>query len=398
MKFVRPRILFVTPHCPCGQSYGGRIRAFNIGKLLQRVGEVSLVLVPPDSIPQEEVELTKKYFDLRGIFPQRTIPRRLVDRFRMEVDPTFWGVRNQIISEEDRKLFCRLYQDHDLVWFHTVRPPDALKAYYWKKSVLDVDDLQSHFYSTFASTTPSFLRTLLDLRMQCLWRRREKRFLDRFSILCVCSMPDKNLFENDERVYVVSNGYELTETSDRRHAVRRRGNRIGFIGLFDYLPNREGVSWFINEVWPIVKKALPDTKLRLVGKGTDDGSYDMDIDGLGWIPDVESEMDSWSAMIVPIRHGSGTRIKIAEAFARRCPVVSTHLGAYGYDLKNGREAILADTPSEFAQGCIELMKSSTLRETLSTNAFQKYNGCLTWEAQRDAVAKAVCHCLDLQRA
>jgi glycosyltransferase involved in cell wall biosynthesis len=357
-----------------------------------------LVLVPSDSIPEEDLELTKQSFEIRGIFPQIEVPRYWVDRFRVELDPTFGGFRRQIVSEEDGRRFCRLYQDHDLVWFHTARPPDVLDTYRWKKSVLDVDDFQSQVYSTHAAIAPSFCRMLLDLRMKHLWQRREKHFLERFDSVCVCSTQDKKLMNDDERVYVVGNGYEIAVPAARQMAVRTVENRIGFIGLLDYMPNREGICWFIKKVWPIVKKTLPSARLRLVGKGTDDGisSWGIDIDGLGWIADVGSEVDSWSAMIVPIRHGGGTRIKIAEAFARRCPVISTHLGAYGYGLENRREAILAGNPSEFAQGCIDLMRNSALRETLSGNAYQKYLCCWTWEAQADTVAKAVRHSLDLQ--
>lgn len=398
MISTRPRILYVTTNCPCGPSFGGRIRAYNVGRLLQRIGHVSLVLTPSTAIPQEDLELTEQSFEIRGIFPLNMFRKNLLDRFRMELDPTYSGIRGQRISEENRKLFNLLYQEHDLVWFHTVRPPDAFNTYSWRKSVLDIDDLQSQVYATEAAVAPSVFRRLLDLRMKYLWRRREKHFLDRFNIVCICSNQDRKLFNDDERSYVVGNGYELTEPTARKNTTLPVGNRIGFIGLLDYMPNLQGISWFIKSVWPIVKKNVPDARLRLIGKNTDGeiSSHGVDIDGLGWVADAGNEIDSWSAMIVPIQQGGGTRIKIAEAFARRCPVISTHLGAYGYNLENGKEAILTDDPSDFAQACIDLMRNPGHRESMTESAFQKYLRYHTWEAQAAAIAKAVKHCLDLQ--
>ena len=64
-----------------------------------------------------------------------------------------------------------------------------------------------------------------------------------------------------------------------------------------------------------------------------------DVDALGYVADAASEMATWSAMIIPVRLGGGTRVKIADAFSRKCPVVSTRLGAYGYDVQTGRELI-----------------------------------------------------------
>jgi glycosyltransferase involved in cell wall biosynthesis len=172
--------------------------------------------------------------------------------------------------------------------------------------------------------------------------------------------------------------------------------RIGFIGLLDYEPNLQGIQWFIKSVWPMVKKNIPGARLRLVGQysGCETIACGTDIDHLGWVADIGSEIDSWSAMIVPIQQGGGSRIKIAEAIARRCPVISTSIGAYGYDLINRREAILADDPFDFATACIDTINSAALRETITECAFRKYSDNCTWEAQADTVAKAVFHCLN----
>jgi glycosyltransferase involved in cell wall biosynthesis len=392
----RPRILYVTSHCPSGPAYGARIRAFNIGKLLQRIGDVSLLLVTSDLFPDEDIEQAKQHFRLQAIIPIKVTSQTIKDRLRRELDPTFFGINNQTVSDEDRNRILRFWQEHDLIWFQTVKLPDLFRVFRWEKSILDVDDFQSQLYATRARIAPSMLRRFLDLRMMQLWRRRERLFLKRFSVLCVCSNGDQNFIDNKERTYVVRNGYDIPDAACKKRLIDLARPRLGFIGLLDYKPNWQGISWFIKSVWPIVKKSIPDARLRLVGKysGGELSSHGTDIDYLGWVADVGSEIDSWSAMIVPIQQGSGTRIKIAEGLARRCPVISTSLGAYGYDMINEREAILVDHPSDFAKACIDVINSASIRESLAEYAYQKYSNYWTWEAQADAVTAAVFHCLN----
>src|SRR5207248_2505937 len=81
---------------------------------------------------------------------------------------------------------------------------------------------------------------------------------------------------------------------------------------------------------------------------------------------------TWSIMIVPIRVGGGTRIKVLEAFARRCPVVATSLGAFGYELHDGDELFLADDPKLFASRCIELIQSPELGEAIADRAHRRF--------------------------
>jgi glycosyltransferase involved in cell wall biosynthesis len=132
----------------------------------------------------------------------------------------------------------------------------------------------------------------------------------------------------------------------------------------------------------LIKRDVPDARLRLVGKNTDGALRPNapDIEALGYLTDPVDEIATWSAMIVPINHGAGTRIKIADAFSRKCPVVSTHLGAYGYDVQNGRELLLADDPRQFAAACVALMRDRSAGEAISERAYKAFLKKWTWDA------------------
>jgi glycosyltransferase involved in cell wall biosynthesis len=98
-------------------------------------------------------------------------------------------------------------------------------------------------------------------------------------------------------------------------------------------------------------------------------------------------------MIVPIKVGSGTRVKVAEGFARRCPVVATSIGAFGYDVENGRELLLADRADDFALACIKLLRNPELGEALSERAHKCFLERWTWDSFASTVGKAIQECL-----
>jgi glycosyltransferase involved in cell wall biosynthesis len=161
------------------------------------------------------------------------------------------------------------------------------------------------------------------------------------------------------------------------------------------MPNEDGGKWFIRDVWPIIKREFPHVQLRLVGLGSEGYLTKLgpDITGMGWLADPGGEIASWSAMIVPIKAGAGTRVKVAEGFARRCPVVATTIGAFGYDVENGREVLLADRADDFASACIRLLRNPELGEALSERAHKRFLERWTWDSFESTVGKVVQECL-----
>jgi len=120
---------------------------------------------------------------------------------------------------------------------------------------------------------------------------------------------------------------------------------------------------------------------------------DPNIVGLSWLEDPGEEIATWSAMIVPIRVGGGTRVKVAEAFARKCPVVATTIGAFGYDVHNGEEMLLADRADDFASACLSLLRDRELGQALSERAYQRFLERWTWDSFESTVGAAVQQCL-----
>ncbi len=148
-----------------------------------------------------------------------------------------------------------------------------------------------------------------------------------------------------------------------------------FQATFDYEPNIDGARWLTTEVAPLIRREIPGARIRLVGHVTATvAAFDHppELSVIGQVPSMEPELARADLVVVPIRFGSGTRLKILEAFAHRVPVVSTSIGAEGLGAEDGVHLLIADSPAEFAAACRRLCSTPPLRRRLVDAAEQLY--------------------------
>lgn len=157
----------------------------------------------------------------------------------------------------------------------------------------------------------------------------------------------------------VPNGVELTEQGAGRE---RAASRLLFVGNLSYQPNVDGIAWFIRYVWPRLRAEIPSVELVVAGSDPADPVRELcAAPGITLIanpPDLAPLYARATASIVPLRLGSGSRIKILEAGARGVPVVSTRKGCEGIDLDADRDLFVADADAEsFAQACLSCLEN-----------------------------------------
>ena len=119
---------------------------------------------------------------------------------------------------------------------------------------------------------------------------------------------------------------------------------------------------------------------------------DAGVTGLGYVEDPGSEIATWSAFIVPLRLGAGTRVKIAESFARGCATVSTSLGAFGYPVQHDKEILIANTAADFVEGCRSLLTDPARRDRIGRAGRDFFLANLSWDAIEPAVRATVESC------
>jgi glycosyltransferase involved in cell wall biosynthesis len=382
------KILCLTSHDLNAPDYGAVLRARNVFRLLSRIGEVRVVLagryenaIKKAVSPQAGFELLDRIY-----FPP-TQKRPLADRLRHELDSRFLNLEWRQAAASHRERLQNLIAGHDLVWIHDLAVANGFSIWRWPKTILDMDDVPSSFHRSHFGRACGPREKFLACREMLLWRRHEKHLAKRFDAICVCSAPDRLKLGGSKNVFVLPNGFVAPEKEPRRNPVVPP--QIGFVGTFKYRPNEQGVKWFIEKVWPTILKKFPQARLRLAGEGGEKFSSSQNVDASGWVADMESEMANWSLAIVPVLAGAGTRIKILDAFSRKCPVVSTHLGAYGHDVENGRELLLADSPNNFAENCLRILKNPLEGGRLAKNAWQKFLNDCTWDSQAGRVAEII---------
>jgi glycosyltransferase involved in cell wall biosynthesis len=392
---VRPsRILYVSSCWPHGRTYGSQLRALHIGRALQHFGRPTLAVVGAEPAEQAAIDRTAAEFDLARVIPVVSAPvRGLRHRVRSVLDPDFTNIHGLAASAEDEAWLVDAQRQFDLIWFFKLRTANFFANARWPRSVVDIDDVPSTMERTLARSAPSFTRRARS-RLRTLELRRHENHLDqRFSVLAVCSQADRDGLHSSVPVHVIPNGFARPAQDPVPAPVTPP--RIGFVGLFSYVANSDGVRWFVDSCWERIKQQIPGVRLRLVGTGTDGPlkPIEQGIDGLGWVEDPAAEIASWSLMIVPIRTGAGTRVKIPDAFSRKCPLVSTRLGAYGYDVTDGRELRLADDPTDFAAACVDLIRKPAEAAAMADRAYRAFLEQWTWEAITPKVWAAVEDCL-----
>ncbi len=146
---------------------------------------------------------------------------------------------------------------------------------------------------------------------------------------------------------------------------------IGYLASFDWMPNVQGVEWFLDSVWPILKKAQPKITFRLGGRHMPAHFLNLKETGISMHPNVPNMAEfvcGSRVSIVPLLAGSGMRIKIIENMALGKCQVSTSIGAEGVMVKNKHDILLGDTPDEFARQVLLALSDNNLTQKIGDNA------------------------------
>ncbi len=217
----------------------------------------------------------------------------------------------------------------------------------------------------------------------------------RFDHILAVSSDDRQTMREEfgvQHVSVIPTGVD-TEFF-RPASTGSQPGRLVFVGSMDWDPNEDGVCWFLRDVYPRIRQAAPNASLTIVGRNPSArlcalAARHANVQLTGRVSDVRSYLSEADVVVVPLRVGGGTRIKIPEAMAMGKAVLSTTIGAEGLPFRSGRELCIADGPEDFAEFAIRLLHDRSLRHSIAAAARKTVVEQYGWEAVVDAVDESI---------
>ncbi len=229
--------------------------------------------------------------------------------------------------------------------------------------VLDAHNVEAEILERLAQSAPLWQRRLL------LWHARRVRALEReiarrVDLIFACSEKDAEAFRKlgGRCVRVVPNS---VPPLSRSLVAQRRD--VVFVGSLDWRPNAEAALLLAQEIWPLCRALLPGARLVIVGRNPPAQVLALGADDVviaGSVPSVQPFLDGAFATAIPLRAGSGTRIKILEAWAAGVPVIASRIAAEGLPYRDGDDLIIAEEPGAFARALVRLWRDRALAQRL----------------------------------
>ena len=166
-----------------------------------------------------------------------------------------------------------------------------------------------------------------------------------------------------------------------------------FLGNLSHRPNADAVHHLMRDIFPLVKKSLPGVKLYIVGDNAtpEIAAYAApDVEVLGYVPDVEPLFQSCRVMVVPLRYGAGIKGKLGESLSYGLPVVTTTIGAEGFGLTDGDEALIADDPQAFASAVVRAYEDRDLWQRLAEHGRRHIEKHYTPQVVAEIINSSIC--------
>lgn len=374
------RILWVKANKILPIHSGGELRSFNILRQLARSEEViffSYYDGPVDAEYERKLqELLPGAVCVSTGRAHTSLVERGVDYLRRLPDAAPYAVSRFASGKvRDRLKSCLSQKRPDVVVCDFLDAAVNFPEHLSVPSVLFQHNVECEIWRRHATNGSSGAKKLMYGLEFSKMLRYEQETVRRFDHVIAVSEHDKKLMSawvEPERVTVVPTGVD-TEQFCPDTQPREENPLVVFVGAMDWEPNVDAVNFFCAEIWPRVLAKAPGAQFRIVGRNPDRRVRALAgpaVEVTGRVPSVVEHLREAAVVVVPLRIGGGTRIKIYEAMAVGKAVVSTTVGAEGLDVHPGQDIVLSDSAKDFAESVAALMQDAEARGRLGRAAAQ----------------------------
>lgn len=377
------KILHVMPYVPVPPIFGGAMRVHHLlAQLLQR-HEVSVIAC---GTTEEKLNMQRVFgHRLRNLY---VVPKTWKHRFRrlgqlyaILSDHSYYSTfkQNRLMQEAIDRLLSK--ESVDIVL--TEGPTSGAFRYDCDAvRILDAHNIEYDILRRMWLQAHSPVRRLYYRHEYKKFLREEIEICRRQDAIILTSPRDQEILRADVPGVpscVVPNGVDSNYFHPSDNTPEPWS--LVFTGMMGYVPNYDGMFYFLDEIFPRILKAIPQTKIYIVGNRPPKSLQRRASDSVivtGYVGDVRPFVWRSSAYVVPLRMGGGTRLKVLEAMAMKKPVVTTSIGCEGIDVTDGTTVLIRNDPHQFADTVVMLLRSAKVRERLTRNAFELIRAKYEW--------------------
>ena len=407
----RPRLLFLSQTLPYPPDGGVKIRTFNILRLLARTFDIKALCFYRSKGGLLKTDVREAVRGLSDLADVETFPiPQEHSRIRLLWDHARSLVRRRaytVFSYQSREFERRLRDLFEGERFDLVHADSLDMSYYFPMLrglplACTHHDAQSILLARRAGVEASAFRRRYLAHQASLMKQEEQRWCPRVTLNVAVSEVDAEKLTNiapGARFTVVPNGVDTDYFSPPETAGQ---GDIVFVGGTTWYPNKDALDYFTSTILPILRKKAATRRVAWVGRATPEEieryQREFGITLTGYVEDIRPFVHAASCYIVPIRIGGGTRVKILDAWAMGCAIVSTTVGCEGLSARDGQNILIRDDPEEFAVAVADLLADPALRDRLGQagrrTAMEEYS----WEALEPKLRGAYLALLQARRA
>lgn len=387
------RILWLNSGLLLPLDKGGKLRTWHVMRHLAQAHDITyLSFAEPGQRHQDRVGMREVCNVLETV--PRTDPAKgtlafYADAARHVVDSLPYAVgkyrSNEYAARVERLLDSGQF---DVVVADFLPPVANLPRRLTVPSVLFTHNVEADIWRRHAENASNpFSRALMTQQ----WKRMlrfEREALSRFDLALAVSDADSQTFGRlypgalRRPIHVVQTGVDTSYFSPLPGTERRA--HLVFTGSMDWLPNEDGMLYFVREILPRIREVEPEATLSIIGRAPTPAvrrlAEEKGITVTGRVEDVRPHVAKGDVYVVPLRIGGGTRLKIFEAMSMAKAVVSTTVGAEGLPVTTGRDIVIADEPAEFAEAVVHLIRDADARRRIESEARQLVVERYDWSA------------------
>ena len=389
------KILFLSLRCPYPPHRGDRIRSYNFIKQLSKQHAVTLVYFAESETDIESAKHLEPFCErIEWVRFHRSFARLNAGVHCLSKHPLqlhYWYA-----PQMQRRINELLTQERfELIHAQLFRMGQYVTEVQGPTKVLDLCDSLALNLSRRAKleSNPWLAKIKLDCTPKRFLVKLEEKRVRRYEVDIMKAFDCGTVVARFDRDYLLAQDDTLNLSIVpmgvdlgyfQPNPITQPAPMLLFTGTMNYFPNTDAVIYFCDEVFPRIRERHPKACFYVVGNHPSEPVKRLEaqegVTVTGYVPDVRPYFEKASVFVAPLRAGSGIQTKNLEAMAMGVPVVTTSVGAMGLEADIGKELLVADTPTDFAEQVIHLLDNTCLRKTLAQTARTRVENSYSWEA------------------